>query len=40
MFHITEIMDILSPAQDLPAITNEAGYILPGNLFVPKKNNN
>lgn len=40
MFQITEIMEILSPVQDLPAITNESGYILPGNLFVPPKNNN
>lgn len=39
MFQITEIMEILSPVQDLPAITNESGYILPGNLFVPKNNN-
>ena len=38
MFQITEIMEILSPVQDLPAITNESGYILPGNLFVPKNN--
>lgn len=40
MFRTTEIMEILSPTQDLPAITNEVGYILPGKLFVPKNNNN
>lgn len=40
MFQITEIMEILSPTQDLPAITNEVGYILPGNLFVPKNKSN
>lgn len=40
MFQKIEDVEILSPVQDLPAITNETGYILPGNIFVPKKNNN
>ena len=40
MFQKKEDAEILSPVQDLPAITNESGYILSGNLFVPKKNNN
>lgn len=40
MFQKQEDIEILAPVQDLPAITNESGYILPGNLFVPKKNNN
>ncbi|WP_308233931.1 hypothetical protein [uncultured Prevotella sp.] len=40
MFQKTEDSEILAPVQDLPAITNETGYILPGNLFVPKKSNN
>ena len=39
MFQKIEEVEILSPIQDLPAITNDAGYILPGNLFVPKKDN-
>lgn len=40
MFQKIENTEILSPMQDLPAITNETGYILPGNLFVPKESNN
>lgn len=37
MFQKTEDVDIQAPVQDLPAITNDADYILPGNLFIPKK---
>lgn len=40
MFQKTEDVEIQTPVQDMPAITNENGYILPGNLFVPKNNNN
>ena len=40
MFQKTEDVEIITPEQDMPAITNENGYILPGNLFVPKKINN
>lgn len=29
---------VQKPVQNTPAITNEAGYILPGNLFVPESN--
>lgn len=40
MFQKTEDVEIQMPVQDMPAITNENGYILPGNLFVPKNSNN
>lgn len=40
MFQKIENVDILVPVQNLPAITNETGFILPGNLVVPKKINN
>ena len=40
MFQKTADVEIQTPVQNMPAITNENGYILPGNLFVPKKINN
>lgn len=40
MFQKVEGSEIQNPMQDLPAITSETGYILPGCLFIPKKRNN
>lgn len=39
LFRKTEDVEIHTPVQDLPAITNDRDYILPGNLFIPKKSN-
>jgi uncharacterized protein YcfJ len=38
LFEKTEDSDIQEITQDLPAITNKNGYILPGHLFVPLTN--